>query len=111
MGNNCLRTYNTYSISHYTKCCMGTEFCLLDPLTGPVKVMLNKLVRDILEQVPLWHKVLGVPIKGTLSEALLAECRNKLQDFEKTKKGKASRIDWEDFRKVGELERRADKKM
>ena len=72
-----------------------------DLLTGPLKVMLDKWSRDILKQVPLWHKVMDFLLKGTLSEALLAECRNKLQDFEETKKGKASRIDWEDFRKVG----------
>lgn len=68
-------------------------------LTCWLEVMADKWGRDILEQVPLWHKVADFLLKGTLSEDLLAECRKKLQDFETTMKGKASRIDWDDFRK------------
>lgn len=55
------------------------EPCLTEMLTGPVKVMADKWGRDILEQVPLWHKVADLTLKGTLSEVLLAECRKKLQ--------------------------------
>lgn len=37
-------------------------------LVRPVKVLLDKWGRDILEQVPFWHKVADFLLKGTLSE-------------------------------------------
>jgi hypothetical protein len=53
------------------------ESCLPYLLTRPVRVMADKWGRDILEQA----QGSRLPLKGTISEAVLAECRKKLQDF------------------------------
>lgn len=77
-------------------------------LTRPVRIMADKWGRDILEQA----QGSRLHLKGTISEAVLAACRKKLQNFETTKKGKASRIDWDAFRKwEREAEHRADRKV
>lgn len=72
---------------------------LPNPLTGPLKVMADKWGRDVLDQVQLWHREGGFLLTGTVSVRMLDEVRERLTEYEGTKKGKKDKIDWIKFRK------------
>lgn len=70
-----------------------------DPPKDALKVKVDKWGNNILDQVQLWHREGGFLLTGTVSVRMLDEVRERLTEYEGTKKGKKDKIDWIKFRK------------